>query len=406
MPRTTAVAVGDGACTILRCERMPLRCGHGVAVLDCGVWQGSAKTAAETLIAALGSDIERLDALIVSHFDADHWEGLKYLAHALPDPGSKRPMTLYYAGLPFGAEELPDVGVAQLLTLQGSGVRAVELQQALRVARPELRVKELFRHAEVQVANRKFGIFWPPECLDLATGASITASIEETWSVAEALVEEGHPELFNNLRAAYGSSFAGEELLQRRDVSRRPSMPDGVSDATSQERPHLGQQHQQGQGSERWEETNQPGGDGRSAEDQNEAPEDDMFGLHGIAAHLPMQDVSADLKKRFRKLCAATGRANNDLSLIMGERNSHFAAFGDAHPDILRAALRAMNTEYEVVLAPHHGTYDLPDAFPSAGVCISQAGSRHYARWDKHVHSHGQERSCVSTYRIGTLSIW
>lgn len=107
-------------------------------MLDCGVWQGSAKTAAETLIAALGSDIERLDALIVSHFDADHWEGLKYLAHALPDPGSKRPMTLYYAGLPFGAEELPDVGVAQLLTLQGSGVRAVELQQALRVARPEL----------------------------------------------------------------------------------------------------------------------------------------------------------------------------------------------------------------------------------------------------------------------------
>lgn len=91
MPRVTVVDVGDGACTVLRCACVGESCYCPTSVVDCGTWRGRPAQATDRLINVLGTDgMTRLNTLIVTHFDADHWEGLRLLPDNLRLP--KRPI--------------------------------------------------------------------------------------------------------------------------------------------------------------------------------------------------------------------------------------------------------------------------------------------------------------------------
>ena len=126
-PLITVVDVGDGACTVLRCPMHFMGCSCGVVVVDCGVYKGRPATSMEKLVGTLGDEgLDRLDTMVVTHFDRDHWEGLRLLASHLRDRPHKSEMKLVYPRVPERELHPGVLYMALLATWTGSGVRALD----------------------------------------------------------------------------------------------------------------------------------------------------------------------------------------------------------------------------------------------------------------------------------------
>ncbi len=117
----TAVAVGDGACSIVSN-------GTCTGVVDCGWYMGSPVAAAARLAAALRGRAPLLDALVVSHFDTDHWEGFTGLASALGAPLSLPGLKVYVPHMP---PQLPAAVWAFLTPRSQDGAIASVLRRCL-----------------------------------------------------------------------------------------------------------------------------------------------------------------------------------------------------------------------------------------------------------------------------------
>jgi hypothetical protein len=200
--------------------------------------------------------------------------------------------------------------------------------------------------------------------------------VKDTEALADDLAAHNHPELRDNLDAAYRRPFPGVE-------------------STSGERGRASVEMEQPRASD----------DDLPREVSEVLPELDTYeGPHGHTAELGR--IPEEFRARFARVSRQVAAANNNLSLVFHDESGYLAVFGDAHSSVLEHALDGMNAEYAVVLAPHHGTYPVPASFPSANVCVAQAGSSHHERWIRHVDTHNQPRSCVSTAEIGSLSVW
>ena len=67
--------VGDGACSVVRCHYPDC---EALTIVDCGEWRTNGRAAAEKLFHHV--TYERIERLVVTHFDADHWWGLDEFA--------------------------------------------------------------------------------------------------------------------------------------------------------------------------------------------------------------------------------------------------------------------------------------------------------------------------------------
>jgi hypothetical protein len=375
MPRVTVVDVGDGACAVLRCACVGKACTCPVAVVDCGTWRGSYTRAAVRLREVLHSDgQDRLKTMVVTHFDADHWLGLRTLANSWTGVHLGA-LDLVYPRLPERAADLPAVTLALFATLEGTGVRALELARTLERTRT-VRRRPLCRGDVFRAAGREWYVTWPPRQLPPYTLIRLNRAVTQAEELARRLAEDGEPALRENLDAAYDRSFPGHEPGAE---SHREQFS-AESAASQEELTRLG------------------------------AIADDWSSEDSAAEYLHGSDrsllrIPVRYREEFRRVSRRVAAANNDLSLIFHD-GGHLAVFGDAGPSVLTAALAGMPERYCVVLAPHHGSRHVPPGFPEAEVCVAQAGVQHERRWMRHVHSHGQPRSCVNTAHIGTISVW
>jgi hypothetical protein len=376
MPRPTVVDVGDGACSVLRCDCVsPYQCACPIAVVDCGAWKAAAERPGEKLRNVLGPEgIRRLGTIVVTHFDADHWAGLRYLAASLASSECAH-LRLIYPRLPEREQDTAAATLALLSLSTGHGVRALELGAALEEVKPiellPLRDGDSFR-----AAGRDWRVVWPPQQLPKSILRGLRSAVEAAESLAADLDRDGYPRLRNALQEAYARPFPGAEALEAKR--------DGVQE-------------------EEWDLPVRE----RAEEEEWDLPEHEPAepdGFHGTQSHDEL--VPQRWRDEFRRVARQVAAANNDLSLVF--HDGRVGCFGDVQSAVLDHILRSrrLPSFLGIVLAPHHGTVPVPASFPKAALCIAQAGMRHVPNWHKHVDTHGQHRSCVNTARVGTLSSW
>jgi len=373
MPRVTVVDVGDGACAILRCACLGSPCGCEVAVLDCGAYKASSRPAMDALHTALRpGGLRRLRTLIVSHFDADHWAGLQLLG-AESTPSSLAPaVRIAYPRLPDRAPDTFAAERALFATVKGTGVRSLDLVNTW-IDKTKTTPLPLHRGMMFEAVRRRWLVLWPPRELPPHQLAALDGAVHDIERLAETLAADGDSTLRDNLEAARESPL-------HRDVP-----DDGIGawykpDALP----------------------SPPAADNDIEEEREYEHDSEPPGRFPDLGEIP-----DDHRTEFARVSRRLARANNNLSLIFFDLEQHLIAYGDAKSSVLRSALAGAPSHFRVALAPHHGTASVPSAgFPSADACVSQAGERHRQLWGRHIESHGQERSCVTTADVGTISFW
>lgn len=369
MPRVTVVDVGDGACAVLRCECLGLPCSCEVAVLDCGAYKASSRPAMEALRTALRPDgLRRLRILIVSHFDSDHWAGLQLLG-AEATPSKLAPaVVIAYPRLPDRAPDTFAAEQALFATAKGTGVRSLDLVNTWR-DKTTTTPLPLCQKMEFAAVGRRWRVLWPPRELPPHQLAALNGAVHDIERLAEKLAAAGDSNLKDNLEAARESPLS-RDAPEEGDPDAAPSLPVPDDDMEGEE---------------------------ESYDHDSEPP--DRFPDLG--------EIPVDHRAEFARVSRRLARANNNLSLIFHDDEQQLIAYGDAKEPVLRRALAGSPSHFRVALAPHHGTATVPSVgFPSAEACVSQAGARHRQLWCRHVESHGQERSCVNTADVGTISFW
>jgi len=378
------VDVGDGACTtIRRCACSD--CRWSPVVIDCGVYRGRQANAWAALEKELGPELGSLDTIIITHFDADHWRGFLHLPGALEKIGRRlSALQMIYPRLP---DEVPpfymDV-LALQATLLGAGFRELDLASELQGATDHLIRHPVSQGDQFSAGGLDFLVHWPPKSLASVTRKSIMAAVKDLEKMAVTLEEAGRPELRENLhrvREIFPSSHQVSKGFEGWD-----QVPGGYqkSDLSARVRNDMAVEQ-------------------RRTEDrfgQKVLKDDDPHGSVGAALSIPPL-----YRDPLRKISRRLARANNDLSLILEEAGGLFISFGDAGQRVLRRVVPRLRHKYVAMLAPHHGTYRVPEQLPSGMICISQNGVDHVRRWRKHLSSHGLGRTCTCTNLEGTIRI-
>ncbi|WP_143018665.1 hypothetical protein [Geodermatophilus sp. DSM 45219] len=248
---------------------------------------------------------------------------------------------------------------------------------------------------QVVVGHRSFDVFWPPRQLDIRTARRLQRAVDAVHTLADGMDRDGYPDLRRNLDEAY-----------RADVFKTGGAGDSIDAAEPRARAE-----QPGEFEEQFvlleddseialdvvHDTELDSGSNPDPEERSgDCP------AHGDPRNF---EVPPEWESEYRAALLSGRRASNDVSLILGEDDGRFAAFGDARWGIQKFASVYMKSSYEVLLAPHHGTYRVPLELPRAHICVSQAGRGHVENWSRHRSTHGQWERCINTQHVGTVSI-
>ncbi len=321
--------VGDGACTVVR--------GNGqTMVIDCGALHDKGDRSASRLVSAIGMDPAHLSTIVVSHFDADHWNGLEKAPDVMT--GSSLPIRLIYPRHPAAAAGLRQMLVAVLAAMNVSPHgNAIKLEDAWRRSFPNLTKHALVRGDRFEAAGRRWSVHWPPRRVD------------DEWSKAFATVRKRVQRLADentDLRAALERAFDAPE-------------PD-------------------------WDPLELDGRDGeediRFSDDLlSDVKFDDVSILEDAATPHKEDGDEGPLGQVYRELQAL----NNSLSLVIGDDAGELLAFGDIEKWGLRRLLLmgGLPGAVDIVLAPHHGTQvpgvSVRRRFPRSARTIAQRGHKH-----------------------------
>jgi hypothetical protein len=370
----TVVDVGDGACTVLRpgsFAQFPQAApNRDLTVIDCGAYRESPDHACSRLMAVLGGAEDRVTTIVVTHFDADHYLGLIRLAELMKARGqSFGAIQLVAPRPPDGAQ---DYVVAYLaLARYGHGLRGLDLASALRSVSGTLLYTPLATDSQFAASGNCFTVHWPPRRLPTGVASQVQEAMTAFDRVASKFSEAGLPALLNNLEyARNGWLGQGENVDLRRSDTDDLHYADGLDDLDF-----------------RW------------------APVQDLHAVVPVGTALP-----DSLQTAFGRAWRAFARANNNMSLVFDARDPYsFICFGDAGPPVLQWLGRSgrLAHHYDVMLAPHHGTYPLPGELRrvTASVCIAQNGRSHVDRWIRHTGTHLNSARCTCTATYGTHTI-
>lgn len=363
------VNVGDGACAVFTAP--PGAPCRDVMVLDCG---GSSKNGipeAAILARVLGPDMECLTTLVVSHFDRDHWAGLKALAshfaaHDLEEGAFHWP-ELIYPAMPRGIEDLGSTIMA-LITLDASrGMRALDLQQHWHHFGYGLAPRTLRSGNELHAGGRVWDVLWPPEYVAPTFLGEVKAALDEVRAIADTLALSGDIALKEVLQQAH-------ELWPSPDPELDRSLDDPSVDFFTELALST--------------DDDEPTGHERK---NQEAP-------HNVTEWAFGDMAPGDLRERLRIVAKKLQRYNNRLSLVMHTRDRTVLTLGDCEGHALTHVLPKLEATYPVMLAPHHGSHRT-DGLPGSDLCVAQAGRHRDAGFAAHAKAH-HGAYCVTTHGI------
>jgi hypothetical protein len=354
----TVLNVGDGACSVVRERFGEDDSRNRTAIIDCG--GNSAGEGALTLACNLShTDWRALSELVVTHFDADHWIGLRRLAqNAPPGSGVWPELPIYFPAVPFQVNGRLVASVVALITATGPfGVQAMDLQAAWSSLGP-IKLVPLAKGDLFQLAGRFHEVVWPPQRLDERATERLNGLVQRIESEADRLANAGYPQLKRSIRETYRNGpynwHSGEIIVADMDF-----WP-----------PELGAP-------------------------EEEEPE----GLGPDGTPIPAIPREWARRDDFRKLVKAARRAQNDLSLVFHDpERASLLVFGDAPYRVVDKVSGELNSHrYQVALAPHHGSQMVPGNIPTAEACVSQLGRRLRQHWHNHRDSHANNGNCLHT---------
>lgn len=356
--------VGDGACSVVR-ERFgeddPL---NHTPIIDCG-GNSVADDAADALQRHLpAGDWRSLSELVVTHFDADHWRGLWFIAQSGPSGfgsyfGFPSELPVYFPAVPFNADRRLPGSLSAFITATGSfGVQPMDLQAAWRRLTP-VKLVPLAKGAPFLLAGRLHEVVWPPQLLDERGTQRLKGLVRRIEAEADRLADAGYPQLKRSLRETY----------QNGPHNRHPG---GVTVADV--------------------DFGQPKADGGEEEEEPRDPGSEDAPSPAIPHEWARRDD-------FKKLVKAARRAQNDLSLVFHDpEQASLLVFGDAPRRIVEQLSSELGARrYHVALAPHHGSHKVPGNTPAAETCVSQQGSHRGRHWPNHRDRHPNNGNCVHT---------
>lgn len=326
------------------------------------------------LLRELHHDLRQVDAVVVSHFDWDHWGGLKHLASRKlgdPDLGS---VPLYYPTMPL---RLQVTVMAFLGPMRGSGVGALDLKAALApLQAPGHAVVLTPCHTggpDIVVGGELFEVIWPPQVLPPAMGESLAEAVGEAATLAADLAEAGYPQLQERIDDVYAST------------SGLPAVTEQVPRPASSDLDHL-----------------EPHVDEGSEGEQEIVADDGMNSDDSFQ----MRELPPEWRETYRRVLNKVRAANNNLSLVLASRSSALVTFGDlGGPPLRHLGVSLKHRYFRVMLAPHHGTYPLPNDMPAAKWCVAQNGKDHVVGWRAHhVSPSTHATRCYSTHESGTFT--
>lgn len=332
------VNVGNGACSVYTGE-------ESLMVTDCGEGpRGKGKSSARKLDQVVRGDSGRIETIVVTHFDADHWKGLQAypaLLKAKKKSGTlPRHVDFRIPRFPRGTSRLAAAQLvleAALATSTGSLGASLDLFGAWRRAGVRVTVHPTARQETFAGANETWTCHWPPRDITVLPPQSQTAIGRLSDELDE--VARQVPEFDEALRIAYGIGWVSNNA--------QPEANDFNSTLTG------GQL------------------------------------LIAIYTFQPTLDI--------RAIIGRLRRYNNAFSLVhdfVDEKGKGLLVnFGDCEKMGLDSLLKLQNdpqelhfsTPYEYLLAPHHGTQE-PKAcwwpsFPRVGTSVvAQNGSTHLQR--------------------------
>jgi len=328
------VNVGDGACTIVR--------GRGQSmVIDCGALHDDGNRSARRLADAVGASPTHLDTIVVSHFDADHWNGLEKLPELIT--GSSLAVRLIYPRHPAAAAGLRQMLAAVLVTKSASPHgNAIKLQDAWKRSFPNTTKHALVRGDRFHAAGRTWSVHWPP------------ADVDKGWS----------------------KKFATVSAEVEKLAADNPYLRDALERAFSESEPEWDALDTNGddQSHEAWF--------GGNNYDLDELPDDERSD-EGQADDAPAPDEEGETRDELTAVYKDLQALNNSLSLVISDCADELVAFGDIEKWGLRRLLLSggMPDYAIVVLAPHHGTQvpgtSVRELFPISVVTVAQRGSQH-----------------------------
>lgn len=363
--------VGDGACSVLRehCSR-----GGGpdrTAVIDCGSNPRRARSAANLLARHLSSrDWRSLSELVVTHFDADHWEGLLRVVDDAPAGfgGVPPDLRIFFPAVPFGVDRRLPAGLMAFITTTGPyGVQALDLRAAW-CKLTSVRLVPLAQGDSFSLAGRPHEVVWPPRRLEERTTQRLNKLVQRIEKEAEQLAHDGYPQLQNSLRDAY----------QRGPYNRHPVEKERAANNISDfVLPRLSS-----------EEVGEP--------------------LRMVPDEAPDRAIPREKARspEFKNLVKRARAAQNDLSLVFHDPlRASLPVFGDAPAPVVERVRHDLRADgYQVALAPHHGSRQLLNGAPNAESCISQAGRGLRQFWPNHTDSHLNCGNCLHTHEDGNIT--
>jgi len=267
--------------------------------------------------------------------------------------------------------------MALLGPMRGSGVAALDLKAALAALQAPGHVLKLspchIGSPDILVGGELFEVIWPPRVLPPSMGSSLVEAVEEAAKLAADLAKAGYPQLQERIDDAYAATAGLPEVAEQ--------IPGPTSSALDHIEPHI---------DEGWEgEREVFAGDGMDA--------DDSF---------RMNELPPEWRDTYRRVLSKVRAANNNLSLVLASRSSALVSFGDlGGPPLRHVGASLKHRSFRVMLAPHHGTYALPNDMPSAKWCVAQNGKDHVAGWRAHhVNPSTHATRCYSTHYSGTFT--
>lgn len=339
-------------------------------MVDCGCNPRRARLAAYILAEHLSSrDWHSLSQLVVTHFDADHWEGLLRVADSAPVAIGDLPpyLRIFYPAVPFGVNRRLPAAIMALITTRGPfGVQALELRAAWR-SLTRVQLVPLARDSSFSLAGRLHEVVWPPPQFEDAATGRLNQLVQQIEDEAENLANDGYPRLQQSLREAYENS----------PFNRHP-----VRDERANEFP--GSMHREFDAEQ------------RDKEPQYSLPDD------ALAPAIPPERAKSP---DFRNLVRRAREAQNELSLIFHDAmQGSLLVFGDAPPHIVERVRCDLRSDgYQVALAPHHGSQPLLNSAPSAETCVSQGGRMRWRHWQNHTSTHLNCGDCIHTFNTSGI---